>query len=43
MGLAQVGGAWLGAHLVVRHGARLVRPLLVLVSLAMSLKLLLGD
>ena len=43
MGLAQVAGAWLGAHLVIRHGARLVRPLLVAVSLALSLKLLLGD
>ncbi len=42
MGLAQVAGAWLGAHLVVRHGGRLVRPLLVLVSLALSLQLLLN-
>ncbi|MFM1891337.1 MAG: hypothetical protein RLZ44_414 [Pseudomonadota bacterium] len=43
MGLAQVGGAWLGAHMVVRHGAALVRPLLVVVSLALSLRLLLTD
>lgn len=43
MGLAQIAGAWTGARLVVRHGSRLVRPLLVVVSLALSLKLLLSD
>lgn len=43
MGLAQVGGAWLGSHLVLRHGTRLIRPLLVTVCLAISLKLLLSD
>jgi hypothetical protein len=36
-----MAGAWLGSHLVIRHGARVVRPLLVVVSLAVSLKLLL--
>lgn len=41
MGLAQAMGAWLGSHLVIRHGGRVVRPLLVIVSLAISLKLLL--
>jgi uncharacterized membrane protein YfcA len=41
MGLAQVAGAWLGSHLVIRHGSRIVRPLLVAVCLALSLKLLL--
>jgi len=43
MGLAQMVGAWVGSHLVIRHGTRLIRPLLVIVSLAISLKLLLGD
>lgn len=43
MGLAQIAGAWVGSHLVIRHGARLVRPVLVVVSLAISLKLLLAD
>ncbi len=43
MGLAQMAGAWLGSHLVIRHGTRLIRPLLVLVSLAISIKLLLAD
>jgi uncharacterized membrane protein YfcA len=42
MGLAQVAGAWAGSHMVLRHGSRIVRPLLVLVCLALSLKLLLG-
>ena len=43
MGLAQMGGAWLGSHLVIRHGTRLIRPLLVVVSLAISVRLLFGD
>jgi uncharacterized protein len=43
MGLAQMAGAWAGSHLVIRHGTRLIRPLLVTVSLAISLKLLLSD
>jgi uncharacterized membrane protein YfcA len=41
MGVAQMGGAWVGSHLVIRHGTRLVRPLLVAVSLAISLRVLL--
>jgi uncharacterized protein len=40
MAVGQWGGAWLGAHLVIRHGARLVRPLLVAVSLLLSVRLL---
>jgi len=41
MAAGQLVGAWTGSHLVLRHGARLVRPLLVTVSLLISLKLLL--
>jgi hypothetical protein len=41
MGLAQILGARFGAHLVHVHGARLIRPLLVAVSLALSVRLLL--
>lgn len=41
MGLAQIIGARLGAHLVVRHGGKLIRPLLVIVSASLSIKLLL--
>ena len=40
MAVGQWTGAWLGAHLVIRHGARLVRPLLVAVSLLLSIRLL---
>jgi uncharacterized membrane protein YfcA len=40
MAAGQFIGAWLGAHLVLRHGTRLVRPALVLAALAVSIKLL---
>jgi len=40
MAAGQIIGAWIGSHLVLRHGARLIRPLLVAMSLAVSLKLL---
>lgn len=43
MGAGQLAGAWIGSHLVLRHGTRLVRPVLVIASLAVSLKLLLGQ
>lgn len=43
MGLGQLLGSWLGAHMAVRHGAALIRPLLVTVALAVSLKLLLEN
>jgi len=42
MGLGQMVGAWIGSHLVIRHGSALIRPLLVSVSILVSLKLLLG-
>lgn len=41
MGLAQVLGATAGAHLVIRRGTALVRPLIVGVSLLITLRLLL--
>jgi uncharacterized membrane protein YfcA len=40
MALAQVAGATLGARLAVRVGARLIRPLLVVISTALALRLL---
>ncbi len=42
MAAGQFLGAWLGAHLVLRHGTSLIRPVLVIAALAVSLKLLLG-
>lgn len=41
MGLGQSLGARLGSHLVLRQGTRLIRPLLALVSLTITLRLLL--
>ena len=43
MGLAQFFGARLGAGLAIRHGARVIRPLLVLVCLALAIRLLMDD
>jgi hypothetical protein len=40
MGVAQVLGATVGAHLVIRRGAVLVRPLIVIVCLVMTARLL---
>jgi uncharacterized protein len=42
MGLAQVGGAMLGARLAMRIGARLIKPLLVVISTLLALRLLWG-
>ncbi len=43
MAFGQLIGAWLGSHLVLRHGARLVRPVLVVSSVLVSGKLLLDQ
>jgi uncharacterized protein len=39
MGLGQFFGARLGAHFAMRHGAKIIRPLLAVVSISMALKL----
>jgi uncharacterized membrane protein YfcA len=39
MAVGQLIGAWLGSHLVLKHGAVLVRPILVVSSTLISLKL----
>ena len=41
MGVGQFLGAQIGARLAISHGARIIRPLLVLVSCGMAMKLLL--
>lgn len=41
MGVAQLIGAQLGARLAISNGAKIIRPLLVLVCIAMAIKLLL--
>ncbi len=40
MGVAQFAGAQIGARLAIRNGAAIIRPLLVIVCLAMALRLL---
>lgn len=40
MALFQIAGAQLGSHLAIRHGARIIRPLLVAVCCAMAMRLL---
>lgn len=41
MAAGQISGATLGAHVALRSGARLIRPLVIAVSLAVAMKLLL--
>ena len=43
MAAGQLIGARVGARLVVRKGGRIIRPLIVIVSLLISLKLLIGQ
>lgn len=43
MGVGQFVGAQAGAHLVIRNGARFVRPVLVAVSLAITARLVWAD
>ncbi len=40
MGVAQFAGAQFGSHLAIRNGASIIRPLLVVVCIAMAVRLL---
>lgn len=40
MATAQLAGGYLGAHMAIRHGIPLIRPILVIVSITMAVKLL---
>lgn len=42
MGAGSIAGAWLGSHSAMRLGARLIRPLLVVISLGLTGRLLWG-
>jgi hypothetical protein len=42
MAVGAAAGGWLGAHFAARHGARLIRPLLVTASLGLTGKLIWG-
>lgn len=39
MAACAMAGAWIGSHLAMRHGARVIRPLLIVASLALTAKL----
>ena len=43
MAAGQIIGATVGAHLVIRRGTALIRPLLVVVSIALTVKIVLSD
>jgi uncharacterized membrane protein YfcA len=40
MAIGAAGGAWTGSHTAMRFGARIIRPLLVTISLALTAKLI---
>lgn len=40
MAVCAMAGAWIGSHLAMRHGARVIRPLLIVASLALTAKLI---
>jgi uncharacterized membrane protein YfcA len=42
MAAGAITGGWLGAHFATRHGARVIRPLMITASLALTAKLLWG-
>jgi len=43
MGTGQMIGAWLGSQLAIKHGGKVIRPLLVISSVSLSIKLLLDN
>jgi len=43
MGMGQMIGAWLGSQLAIKHGGKIIKPLIVLSSMALSIKLLLNN
>lgn len=40
MGVAQIAGAWVGSRLAMRIGAKVIKPILVIASTALALRLL---
>ena len=43
MAVTQVAGGYVGSHLAIRHGSKLIRPLIVISAIAASIKLLLDS
>lgn len=42
MGVGAMTGAWIGSHFATRFGARMIRPLLVIVSIGLTMRLIWG-
>lgn len=42
MGLGAMTGAWIGSHYATKFGAKVIRPLLVIVSIGLTLRLIWG-
>jgi len=40
MSTGQIIGSWLGSHLAITHGAKLIKPLVVIISIIISIKLI---
>jgi uncharacterized membrane protein YfcA len=43
MGIGQMIGAWLGSQLAIKYGGKVIRPLLVISSVSLSIKLILDN
>ena len=43
MAVAMVAGAWFGARIAIKNGARLIRPVFVVIALALVAKLIAGS
>ena len=43
MGMGQITGAWLGSQLAIKHGGKVIRPLLVISSISLSIKLIIDN
>ncbi len=42
MAVAQIAGAYTGSRFAIKNGEKVVRPVLVIVSILLSLRILLG-
>ncbi len=42
MALGSMSGGWIGSHTAIKYGAKLIRPLLVVLSLALTVRVLLS-
>ncbi|HPE36905.1 MAG TPA: TSUP family transporter, partial [Spirochaetales bacterium] len=40
MALAMIAGAWVGTHVAIKNGARVIKPIFIVIALALTAKLL---